>query len=241
MVHGVSSPGHETWTMAIHGPDLLVEPRPAALPTGLARLRSRPWLVFLLAGLGMATAAALVGDERAVQPVLTVLGLEAAAAILAGIRIHRPARPLPCGSGHLHGSHHAVFPERCGDRRLRPDWPGVDDRRWGCRHLRLRELIRGRIPGGDRGRFSTRRSSPPEPASSSGPSASPRTSWPPDRARLVGAAFFYPALVALAIVARMWFLGGAHARPPASSSWSRRHERHRRSRRAAARDRPDGR
>jgi len=85
----------EAGAMAMCGLETPIGP-PFALPRGrLRRLRPSAWLAFLGGGLGLAVGAAVIGDQKAVQPALTALGVVATAGILIGIRMHRPTRQLP--------------------------------------------------------------------------------------------------------------------------------------------------
>src|SRR4029453_19264893 len=81
--------------MGTHGLELPAETRFGSLRTGLASLRPRAWLIFLIVGLGLASAGALIGDEDVLPPSLAVLGLSGPAAILAGIQIYQPSRRWP--------------------------------------------------------------------------------------------------------------------------------------------------
>lgn len=193
------------------GPNPLVERLFVSLPAGLTRPRPRAWLVFLSVGLGLAVAGALVGDRQAFFPVLTVTGLAAAAAILVGIRIHHPARRLPwqlqavCIVLTTIGAAFQGVPGAVGV--LGQVMLGVGSI---AGFVGLAMLIRGRIPGGDRAALLD------AAILAAGTGA---LVWafglapyilPSGPSSVVLAALFYPGLVALATVARMWFLRGEH-------------------------------
>jgi diguanylate cyclase (GGDEF)-like protein len=197
--------------MWIHGPKAPVEPRFAALRTGFARLRPRAWLAFLVGGLGLALAGALVGDEKALQPLVIAMGLAATAAILVGVRIHHPARHLPwqlvavCTVLTTIGI--GVIPKTGALGVL---GQALTSAGYVAGFSGFVMLIRGRIPGGERAAFLD------AAILASGTAV---LIWAFGFApyvlaarqdSVVTAAFFYPALVASAVVARMWFLGGKH-------------------------------
>ena len=81
--------------MGKHGLNAPLPAQRASMRPGLVRLRRRAWLMFLGVGLGAALGAGLVGDGVAVRPLLIVMGLAATAAVLIGVREHRPAKVLP--------------------------------------------------------------------------------------------------------------------------------------------------
>ena len=196
--------------MGTDGLDMPVSPRFVPLRTGWAWLRPRAWLVFLTIGLGLAVAGAFTADEAVVQPWLTVLGLTGTAAILVGIHIHTPARSWPwylvalCVAATTIGI--GVLPQT---GPLAPVGQVVTAVGYAAGFAGFVMLIRGRIPGGERGAFLDAAIL----AAGIGvlvwafgfaPYVSVRES------SAVTAAFFYPALVASAVVARMWFIEGAH-------------------------------
>ena len=196
--------------MGIHGPKALVERPLAALPSWFARVRARPWLVFLVGGLGLAVGAALVGDEQVVQPLLTAVGLAAAAAIVVGIRTHRPARTLPWLLLAVCTALTTMFSVtglRTGDLGVGQALTAVGGL---AGFVGFAMLIRGRIPGGDRGALLDAAIV----ASGTGVLIWAFGFAPyvlaARQSSVVAAGFFYPALIALAMVGRMWFLGGAH-------------------------------
>jgi diguanylate cyclase len=183
-----------------------------ALPLrGSDRRWARAWLLFLIGGLGLAIACALLGDERAVQPLLTALGLTATVAILAGVRINRPASSLPwhlvalCTLLTTVGI--GVMP-RTGNLGVLGEVLTAVGYAAGFAGFVL--LIRGRIPGGERAAFLD------AAILASGVGI---VIWAfgfapyavaARQSTIVAAAYFYPALIASAVAARMWFLRGTH-------------------------------
>ena len=111
----------------------------------------RAWLVFLVAGLGVAGAAGLIADEHAIQPALTVSGLAVVLAILDGIRINRPARPWPwrlialCTLLTTIGI--GIVPATGETRHLGQAIAGAG---YAAGFGGFLLLIRGRMPGGER-------------------------------------------------------------------------------------------
>jgi diguanylate cyclase (GGDEF)-like protein len=184
----------------------LARPRP-----GSARLHPRTWLVFLIVGSGLAVGGALVGKEQALQPFLTALGLGATVSILLGIRAYRPAHRRPwrlmavsMGTATAGGALLAV------GGTFEPLGQALTAIGAIFGLFGFVTLIRGRIPGGDRAALLDAAIL----ASGTGVliwafgfapfiTAARQSSTVP-------AAFFYPALVALAMVVRMWFMPGAH-------------------------------
>lgn len=207
----VGYPQGDTGAMRTHGLNASGARRSGALRTGLARLRPRAWLVFLGGGLGLAVAGALIGDEKAFQPLLNAMGLAAAVAILAGVRMHHPARHLPwqlialCTALTTIGI--GMVP-RTGDVAI------VGQAMTGAGFVAgfsgFVMLMRGRIPGGERAAFLDAAIL----ASGTGVliwafGFAPYLLAGQGNTAAV-AAFFYPAIVASAAVAPLWFLGGAH-------------------------------
>ena len=137
--------------MAAHVPSLARMTRASSARTGSTGARPRPWLIFLVGGLTIAVAAALIGDEHAIRPALTLSGLAAVLAILAGIRIHRPARRLPwlllavCTFLTTIGN---VVVQLGADSAFAGQLLTAVGSLAGVFGFAL--LIRGRIPGGDR-------------------------------------------------------------------------------------------
>jgi len=201
----------EAGAMAMHGLETPVGP-PFALPRArLGRLRPSAWLAFLATGLGLAVGAAVIGDQKSVQPALTALGMIATAGILIGIRMHRPARQLPW---HLLAACTALTTTGVVFLSVAGALGVLGQVLTGAGSLAgfagFVMLIRGRIPGGDRAALLD------AAILASGTAvlvwalglapyvlAAGQTS-------IVATAFFYPTMVALAMVARMWFLPGAH-------------------------------
>jgi diguanylate cyclase (GGDEF)-like protein len=185
----------------------------AWLPAGLTRhaLVRRGWLIFLVGGLGIAAGAALNGDHRAAQPLLTVASVIAATTMVIGVRIHRPTRPWPwrlialCTLLTSIGI--GIVPTTGETRMLGQALAGLG---YVTGFGGFILLIRGRMPGGERSAFLDAAILAAGTgvliwAFGFGPLAiSARQS------SIATAAFFYPALVATAVVARMWFLAGAH-------------------------------
>ena len=174
-------------------------------------LVGRAWLIFLIAGLGVAGGAALIGDEHAIQPALAVSGLAGVLAILAGIRINRPARPAPwlllAGCTFLTTAGNVVV-QWGGDTAVAGQLLTAVGSFAGF--IGFVMLVRGRIPGGDR---------PALLDAAILASGMGVLIWAfgfapyvvaARQSSIVSATFFYPALIALAMVARMWFLTGAH-------------------------------
>ncbi len=197
--------------MWIHDPTAPVEARVAALRTGLVRLSPRAWLAFLVGGLGLALVGALVGNEKALEPLVVAMGLAATAAILVGVRINHPARTLPwqlvafCTLLTTIGI--GVIPTTGALGVL---GQGLTSAGYVAGFSGFVLLIRGRIPGGERAAFLD------AAILASGTAV---LIWAFGVApyvlaarqdSVVTAAFFYPALVASAVVVRMWFLGGKH-------------------------------
>jgi diguanylate cyclase (GGDEF)-like protein len=189
-----------------------IDRRAATLDAAMRRRtwpRSKAWLVFLVAGLAMAFVAAWSGDEEAFQPLVTILGLTTTVAIVAGIRAHRPMRPLPWRLVALctllttiGGAVTYAIPalDAVGETLTAGGYVAG--------FVGFVILIRGRIPGGDRGAFLDAAILASGVgvliwAFGFGPAliAARQDS-------LVSAIYFYPALIASATVARMWFLGG---------------------------------
>jgi diguanylate cyclase (GGDEF)-like protein len=178
---------------------------------GRVRVGPRAWLWFLGAGFGLAIAAATASDAQAVQLLLTATGLATTAAILVGVRTHRPARLLPWQLLALCtlvttigrflvplGGLLAIIGQAA---TIAGSVAGL---------LGFVMLIRGRIPGGDR------------PALLDAAILASGTGvliWAfgftpyavaARQSSIVPAALFYPTIIAFAMVARLWFLPGAH-------------------------------
>jgi diguanylate cyclase (GGDEF)-like protein len=195
-------------SQGLHAP---AEPRFALLRTGRIRPRPPGWLIFLAVGLGLAVAAALVGDLTFGRPWQAALGLATSAAILVGLRMHHPARRagwqlLAAGNGlttvgtmfTATGANPAAF-------GLIVTAAGSIASLGG-----FVLLIRGRIPGGDRAAFLDAAI-----LAAGGGVLIWALGFGPyilaaHESSLVTVIFFYPAVIALAMVARLWSLEGAH-------------------------------
>ena len=70
-------------------------PGVAASAAASLGLRARAWIVFMVGGLALGSVAALAGDGTFSQVLLMGTGLSAGAAIMTGVWINRPARPVP--------------------------------------------------------------------------------------------------------------------------------------------------
>ncbi len=197
--------------MGTHGPTTSIEDGSAVARARWGWLQPRAWLAFLVAGLGLAIGAALIDDRQALMPLTSVIGFASTAAILIGVRINRPARPLPwyvlCATMLL--TTIAGMLDTGGEGLALPSQvlTGIGSL-FGVVGLAI--LIRGRIPGGDRAALLD------AAIVASGTGA---LIWAvgfgpfvaaSGQSSIALAAFFYPALVALAAVARMWILPGDH-------------------------------
>ena len=197
--------------MALLGPAASLDPRLATLRRGWELMRPRAWLVYLVIGLGIGVGAAIVGVERVIQPIVTAMSFAATGAILVGVRINRPARPRPwqlialCVMLSSIGI--GIVPKLGVLTYVGQGLTGVG---YVAGFAGFAILIRGRVPGGERGAYLDAAIL----ASGIGVliwafGVAPyivnnRTS------SAATAAFFYPALIAVAMVARLWFLDGAH-------------------------------
>ena len=199
--------------MGFHGP-IRSFTLPVSWPrAGLTRnaLVGRAWFIFLVGGLGIAAGAALIGDEHTIQPALSVSGLATVLAIVAGIRINRPARPtawLLLAGCTLLTTVGNVAEKVGGDAAFAGQLMSAVGSFAGFLGFML--LVRGRIPGGDR---------PALLDAAILASGMGVLVWAfgfapylvaARQSSVISAAFLYPALIALAMVARMWFLTGAH-------------------------------
>ncbi len=197
--------------MGTLGPNALTEPRFAGLRSGLLQLRPRAWLAFLIAGLGLGVAGALIGVEATVQPLVSGMGFAATAAILIGVQIHRPARRVPwhlialCVLLTTIGI--GVLPQTGLLGIVAQALTGVG---YVAGFAGFVILIRGRVPGGERGAYLDAAIL----AAGTGVliwAFGVAPYFLEARANSAATAgFFYPALIASAMVARLWFLDGAH-------------------------------
>jgi diguanylate cyclase (GGDEF)-like protein len=181
----------------------------------LASARPRPgrrngiWLPFLGGGLILAALGAIIGDEAAIQPVLTTLGLATAATILAGVRAHHPSRPLPWRLVAV-----CVAMSTIGIGLIPADLGSLAEIVTGLGYLAgfggFLLLIRGRIPGGERGAFLD---------AAILASGTAILIWVIGFAPFVAdvrqntmmtSVYFYFALIATGTVIRVWFIPGAH-------------------------------
>ena len=173
--------------------------------------RPRAWLVFLAAGLGLTLGAAWIGDEHAVQPILSGAGFIAAAAIEVGVRVHRPSRSLPwrlialCTVLTTIGI--GIVPSIGEARVVGQTLAGLG---YAAGFAGFVLLIRDRMPGGERAAFLDAAIL----ASGTGVLIWAFGFAPlavgARQSSVAGAAYFYPALIASAVVARRWFLQGPH-------------------------------
>jgi hypothetical protein len=197
--------------MGSQGATVWTEPGFAQAPARWPWLRARAWLLFLILGSGLATGAALVGERQALAPLTTAWGLASTAAILIGVHLNRPARRLPwlmLALTMFLTTIGATF-DAAGEGLAIPSQilTGIGSL-IGVAGLAI--LIRGRIPGGDRAALLD------AAILASGTGA---LIWAvgfgpfvvaAGQSSIALAAFFYPALIALAAVARMWILPGLH-------------------------------
>jgi diguanylate cyclase (GGDEF)-like protein len=204
-------PGSKDSSMAIQGLAAAVESLVAWPQPGRVRVGPRAWLYFLGAGFGLAIAAALASDAKAIQLLLAAAGLATTGAILLGVRTHRPARLLPwrllalCTLVTTFGTFLAPIG---GVLAVVGQSATVAGSVAGLVGFVL--LIRGRIPGGDR------------PALLDAAILASGTGvliWAfgfapyavaARQSSIVPAAMFYPTIIAFAMVVRLWFLPGAH-------------------------------
>jgi diguanylate cyclase (GGDEF)-like protein len=183
------------------------------LATARRRLGFRDgfWLPFLISGLVIAVVATIIGDEAIVQPALSVLGLSTAGMMVVGVRFHHPARPLPW---NLIALCVAMSTIGLGIIPYRPDLAVLGGTITGFGYLAgfigFLLLIRGRIPGGERGAFLD---------AAILASGTAILIWVLGFAPFVEGAgegtavasvYFYFALIASGTVIRLWFIPGAH-------------------------------
>ncbi len=165
--------------------------------------------MFLAVGLGLGVWGAIVGVEKTVQPLVTVMGFATTAAILVGVRVHHPVRRLPwqlvalCVLLSTIGI--GILPKVSELAALAPTLTGAG---YLAGFVGFVMLICGRVPGGDRGAYLDAAIL----ASGTGVliwafGVAPIVDSPGGSSAAT-AAFFYPALIASAIVARVWFLEG---------------------------------
>jgi diguanylate cyclase (GGDEF)-like protein len=171
----------------------------------------RTWLVFLVGGLALASIGAFINDEGTVAPILVLMGLATPAAVLVGVRINRPARVIPwrllaaCAGLSAVGIPLLAYP---GTLLVVGQVITAGAALSGYAGFIL--LVRGRIPGGDRAAILDAAII----ASGIGMLVWAYGLAPFVVARqqtsIVAALSFYPVIVALALVARLWVLPGRH-------------------------------
>ena len=195
------------------GPMTPTAPPPVTLTTRQARAWShpQPWIFFLAVGLTFTAIGTIDGRERVVLPLVTAMGLITVGAILYGLRTHRPVRRLPwqlqavCILLTTIGAQVSAVGGAAAS--LGQALTGIGAAA-GVGGLIL--LLRGRLPGGDRAALLD------GAILVSGTGAvvwafgfEPLLISRGDNS-IVVAIFFFPGLVALATVIRMWFMPGAH-------------------------------
>jgi diguanylate cyclase (GGDEF)-like protein len=196
--------------MGTQGLRVPIEARIAALVVMPDRLPSHAWLAFLAGGLGLAIGAGVVADVRPLQPAQIGMTIATTAAILIGVRAHHPSRRSPWWLLAL-----SLVLTTSGAALSGPGATGIAGQGIGIAgeiagFLGFLLLIRGRIPGGDRAALFDAAIL----VSGSGVliwafGFTPLIVASGENASLTAFVFF-PALVAFAMVARLWFLDGAH-------------------------------
>ncbi len=197
--------------MGDHAVDTVADPRATPLPEGLARLSPVAWLIFLAGGLTLAIVAAIVGDTTAAQPWLTAFGFGTTAAILIGVHlnqpIHRVQWQLLAACDFLTTIGVALAASSGGLVAAGQGLTGIGS---ALGFVGFGLLARGRIPSGDRAALLDAAIVATGAgiliwAFGLGPNVLDTGST-----SIVAAVVFFPSLVALALVARMWFMAGAH-------------------------------
>jgi diguanylate cyclase (GGDEF)-like protein len=179
---------------------------------GSTSQRSWAWLVFVGFGLVMTLIGELAAGSGVFQTVpITLMGLATVMAILVGVRSHRPARTWPwllLAVCTLLSSVGGPFISVGGPVAVIGQAATIAGATFGF--IGFIMLIRGRIPGGDRAALLDAAIL----ASGTGiliwafgfaPYAVAAR-----QGSIVAVTVFYPTIIALAMVGRMWFLGGAH-------------------------------
>jgi diguanylate cyclase (GGDEF)-like protein len=197
--------------MGDHAVDTVADPRVTPLPEGLARLSPIAWLLFLAGGLTLAIVAAIVGDATAAQPWLTVFGFATTAAILAGVHLHQPKHRvqwlLLAACDFLTTTGVALAASPGGLANAGQGLTGVGS---ALGFVGFGLLARGRIPSGDRAAILD---------AAIVATGAGIVIWAfglapyvlvTGQTSTIAAVVFFPSLVALALVARMWFLAGEH-------------------------------
>jgi diguanylate cyclase (GGDEF)-like protein len=200
------------WVMGNQSPSVAVPSPVTSLIRRLSSLPRRAWLGFLAFGLGMTVVGELVGPANQFSaPPLTVMGFATVVAILMGVRSHRPSRPWPwlllAGCTFL-TSIGRPFLSVDGGLAILGQFLMAAGALLGFVGFVM--LIRGRIPGGDRAALLDAAILASGTgvliwAFGFGPYAVAAR-----QGSVVSVAVFYPAIIALAMVGRMWFLRGAH-------------------------------
>jgi diguanylate cyclase (GGDEF)-like protein len=191
--------------------DAVAHPRATPLPEGLARLSPIAWLIFLAGGLTLAIVAAIAGDATAAQPWLTAFGFVTTAAILVGVHLHQPTHRvqwlLLAACDFLTTVGVALTASAGG---LATAGQGLTALGSALGFVGFGLLARGRIPSGDRAALLD---------AAIVATGAGILIWAfglapyvlgAGQTSIVTAFVFFPSLVALALVARMWFLGGEH-------------------------------
>ena len=198
--------------MGSQPPSTPVETPVIAQTSQSTSLRPRAWLAFVGFGLGMTLVGAIVADSSLLQTMpLTLMGLATVMAILVGVRRNNPARRWPwllLAGCTLLSSVGGPFISIDGPVGVVAQAMTIAGAAFGF--LGFIMLIRRRIPGGDRAALLDAAIL----ASGTGvliwafgfaPSAVAAR-----QGSIVSVAVFYPTIIALAMVGRMWFLGGSH-------------------------------
>ena len=195
----------------------LPPPAPVETPVtsqtnGSTSLRPRTWLGFLGFGLAMTVVGELVADAGVLKTMpLTLMGLATVMAILVGVRSHHPARTGPwllLAVCTLLSSLGGPFISIGGPVAVVGQIATVAGAALGF--IGFIMLIRGRIPGGDRAALLDAAILASGTgvliwAFGFGPYAVAAR-----QGSIVSVTVFYPTIIALAMVGRMWFLRGAH-------------------------------
>jgi len=180
-------------------------------PAGLAGLSQQGWLVFLIAGIALGFAALYIGDAGATLAWLSAFGYATTIAIVAGVRVHRPRHQIQwlllAACDALTTTGVLLAPIAGGMGILGQVLTAVGSA-LGLAGFVL--LARGRIPSGDRAALLdaailTTGAGVLIWAFGFAPSLVVA-----GQSSIVVAVFFFPSLVALALVGRMWFLAGSH-------------------------------
>ena len=197
--------------MGDHAVNTVADPRATPLPDGLARLSPIAWLAFLAGGLTLAIVAAITGDAPAAQPWLTAFGFATTVAILIGVHLHQPKHRvqwlLLAACDFLTTIGVALAASPGGLANVGPGLTGVGS---ALGFVGFGLLARGRIPSGDRAALLD---------AAIVATGAGILIWAfglapyvldASHTSILVAVVFFPSLVALALVARMWFLAGEH-------------------------------